>query len=100
MGDEGHTWYEIQCHLAPGCRHWTVHRRLSHIRRFLHDPVKSALGDCYPKWFDRESARFASHGGPSGTTARLRNWLAALVANINNGNASPKLVALTLRFTE
>ena len=41
---DGHTWYRISCHLThPGRRHWSLERRLMHIRRFLHDPVKEEL---------------------------------------------------------
>jgi len=98
---DGHTWYFLYCHLThPGKRHWTVYRRLAHMRKFLHDPIKSQLGSEYRKHFDGETARFASHGGPEGTTDKLRGWFKALTTLINSGGASPNLVALTLRFLQ
>merc|ERR1712113_120537 len=41
---------------------------------------------------------FARIGGPKGTSARLRAWLAALANMINGGSAPPAAVAHTLRF--
>merc|ERR1711879_279677 len=77
---------------------WTVHRRLAQLRKDLHDPVKSELGETYKKQFG--GASFAHVGGLPGTTTRLRGWFQALAASINNGCCPPNLAGLTLSFLE
>eukprot|EP00930_Biecheleria_cincta_P035502 TRINITY_DN24417_c0_g2_i1.p1 TRINITY_DN24417_c0_g2~~TRINITY_DN24417_c0_g2_i1.p1 ORF type:complete len:937 (+),score=165.31 TRINITY_DN24417_c0_g2_i1:108-2918(+) len=99
--EKGHTWYHLLCHIKTAgvvARHWCVRRRLHHLRKFLHDPVKESAGDLYRLYF--EDCRFAKHGGLAGTTAALRAWLKAWSAAINAGQVPPSLVGLTLRFLE
>jgi len=96
-----HTWYALRARISmEGAKtwRWQVERRLEHLRKMLHDPVKLELAKTYDLHFG--TARFAKHGGPPGTTARLEGWLAALAKVINEGSCSPQLVALTLRFLE
>lgn len=98
---EGHTWYNMLCHLrisGVAAKHWNVQRRLHHLRKLLHDPVKKTLGKEYEEYF--AESRFASHGGIAGTTDSIMCWLETLATQINAGRAPPSLVALTLRFLE
>eukprot|EP00928_Gymnodinium_smaydae_P053508 TRINITY_DN37485_c0_g1_i1.p1 TRINITY_DN37485_c0_g1~~TRINITY_DN37485_c0_g1_i1.p1 ORF type:complete len:316 (+),score=31.05 TRINITY_DN37485_c0_g1_i1:79-1026(+) len=96
----GHTWYRIGCQLENSSMHlgWCVQRRLHHLRNDLYTRVKNELGNAYGRHFD--SAPFALHGGVPGTTARLNGWFAALGSCINQGEASPSIVALTLLFLD
>lgn len=99
--DAGHTWYEILCHLNVfeyGWLHWRVQRRATHLRKYLHDPIKVELGDCYKLHF--EKTPFLHHGVPEGTTERMRAWLQTLAHCINERILSPRAVALMLRFFE
>jgi len=97
-----HTWYSMFCKVITGegfsTRCWVVERRLAHIRALLHDPVKQELGEDYVQYFGK--ARFAHHGKPPGTTARVESWLAALSKAIHYRSLSPALVASILRFLE
>lgn len=98
---ERHTWYKFSMHITvTGMKglHWTVERRLVHLREWLHDPVKLQLGAEYKEYF--ENAPFASHLAPPGTSERLCGWLKALSQYIADGRAKPKLLALLLRFME
>jgi len=97
-----HTWYALHCHLtrqdAEGW-HWQVDRRLKHLRKFLHDPIKVELGArSYDNIF--ASTRFAPHGGVVGTTGRLNAWLTALAEGINKCQLTPTTAARTLHFLE
>mmetsp|Transcript_10756 Transcript_10756/g.19911 ORF Transcript_10756/g.19911 Transcript_10756/m.19911 type:complete len:225 (-) Transcript_10756:16-690(-) len=95
---EGHTWYQMECSLnevSKPCK-WEVQRRLLHLRKSLHDPVKEMLGLAYKFHFSH--AVFASHGGIPGTTTQLRDWHRALAKCINTGGADAALVALVLSF--
>lgn len=102
-----HTWYALQGRFTPASlrgmeathsTRWQVERRLAHLRSLLHQPVKRELAKEYDTVF--ANAHFAHHAGPPGTTNRLEAWLRALCKIINSGQASPSLVALTLRFLE
>jgi hypothetical protein len=116
--DDGHTLYEVQCSLAwfrtvneawdnseayacylrdPPIA-WKSKHRLQDLRECLHDNVKKVLGDQYGNLF--EGRPFARHGGPPGTTARLRLWLDALAKLINTNALPPCMSARTLRFLE
>lgn len=98
---DGHTWYNLLCHIkvvGASASHWRVPRRLCQMRSFLHDPIKSELGSDYKRYF--ETTRFAAHGAPPGTTDMIQAWLKTLCTCINEGQFSPELVALTLRFLE
>lgn len=107
---DDHTCYRFRCELdtqvggaGPRCApslslKWGVQRRLAHLREGLHDIVQSCLGDGYHKVFGE--ARFARHGGPPGTSARLEAWLAKLVLHVNDGTAAPEIVAQVLHFFE
>eukprot|EP00930_Biecheleria_cincta_P053558 TRINITY_DN39117_c0_g1_i1.p1 TRINITY_DN39117_c0_g1~~TRINITY_DN39117_c0_g1_i1.p1 ORF type:complete len:353 (+),score=87.93 TRINITY_DN39117_c0_g1_i1:49-1107(+) len=97
----GHTWYNLLCHIkvaSVSASHWRVPRRLRQMRTFLHDPIKAELGSDYKRHF--ETTRFAAHGAPPGTTEVIQAWLKTLCRCINEGELSPNLVALTLRFLE
>lgn len=97
--DYGHTWYNLQCHLCADDfehRHWQVGRRLVHMRSLLHDPIKSGLGDAYPRYF--EATPFASHTAPPGTTARLAEWFNTLCRLMNEGILSTRFTALVVAF--
>ena len=52
--------------------------------------MKNKLGKAYDHIF--VSAPFAKRGGLTGTTERLRRWLATLAASVNEGKVSPDLV--------
>jgi len=117
--EDGHTFYELQCSLAwyghgneayvsylrgPPLA-WRCKHRLQDLREELHDPVKACLaerpslkGTTYNSLFDE--APFARHGGPPGTTARLRLWLDVLARCANNGALPAHLCSLALRFLE
>lgn len=97
----GHTWYQVECSLKPqGSKtvEWQVARRLHHLRELWYEPVKSALKKSYKEYF--EEVHFAHRGGRRGTSARLNTWCSRLAAQINAGQLSPAVVALTLRFIE
>lgn len=111
--DDGHTWYHIDASLsrivdeaiqvqAPATDGteiaWSVRRRLCDLRDELHDRVKDMLGSSYASHFD--DTPFARHGGPPGTTARLREWLATLARCANRGVLEPKDLAYVLRCLE
>mmetsp|Transcript_69437 Transcript_69437/g.137292 ORF Transcript_69437/g.137292 Transcript_69437/m.137292 type:complete len:425 (+) Transcript_69437:62-1336(+) len=97
-----HTWYMIVGTVITGeassMRRWAVKRRLEHVRVLLHDPIKQELGNEYDRHF--QNARFARHGGPPGTTARMQLWFAALSQAILAGAVVPALVASILKFLE
>jgi len=97
-----HTWYVLIGKIAAGdasvTQQWQLERRLAHVRVLLHDPVKRELGNAYNWYF--ESSHFAHYGGPSGTTARMGAWLAALSKAINVKALTPILVAHVMRFLE
>lgn len=99
---EMHTWYALQCRISlkgsSATFRWQVERRLLHLRRMLHDPIRTQVAKTYGDVF--KGAHFAKRGGPPGTTKRLEGWLGALAAVINKRDVSPALVALTLRFLE
>merc|ERR1712039_578930 len=110
MGEAArHTWYIVESRVSLGedsrveaCIQWLAPRRLEHLRKDLHDIVKSTLGEtAYATWFHaREGAKFAPHGGLPGTTAHLRRWFDALSSCINSKVAPPLVAAVTLRFLE
>merc|ERR1712032_180495 len=93
-----HTWYIVESSLLldgpPHRLDWLAPRRLTHIRRYLYDPVKEAFGLEYKKHFGKFA--FARRVGLPGTTTILRKWLSALAATINSREAPPSVVALTL----
>jgi len=99
-----HTWYIVESSLmmdehSPVRRlDWLAPRRLAHLRRYLHHPLKEALRESYSKHF--EGASFACRLGPPGTTERLHRWFSALSGCINAKKAPPLVVALTLHFLE
>jgi len=97
-----HTWYFLEGSLLldrpPHRLDWLAPRRLTHIRQYLHDPVRAASGDEYNKHSGKVG--FAQRMGPRGTTKRLGNWLSALAVTINSRTAPPRVVALTLHFLE
>lgn len=95
----GHTWYIVNCALLPAQgvpMQWEAPRRLRQIRYCLYDGVRKQLGSAYAQLF--AEAPFANRGGPSGTTLRLRTWLACLATIVNDGSAPPSLVGLVLEF--
>eukprot|EP00933_Yihiella_yeosuensis_P021452 TRINITY_DN16961_c0_g2_i1.p1 TRINITY_DN16961_c0_g2~~TRINITY_DN16961_c0_g2_i1.p1 ORF type:complete len:262 (+),score=42.63 TRINITY_DN16961_c0_g2_i1:40-786(+) len=112
----GHTWYVVQCALITSVRtswarsssssapppvdkivEWEAPRRLAQLRAGLHDPLRDFLGETmYRNRFG--DAPFAKHGGWSGTTARLKNWLSALASLVNSDEATPGSVLLALNF--
>eukprot|EP00930_Biecheleria_cincta_P028407 TRINITY_DN19828_c0_g1_i1.p1 TRINITY_DN19828_c0_g1~~TRINITY_DN19828_c0_g1_i1.p1 ORF type:complete len:487 (+),score=59.06 TRINITY_DN19828_c0_g1_i1:43-1461(+) len=99
--EAGHTWYRLLCHLkvkGVATRHWCVQRRLHHLRRFLHDVIKSDANGLYKFYFG--DVTFAGRGGLAGTTNALSAWLKTWSAAINTGQVCPRLVALTLLFLE
>jgi hypothetical protein len=101
-----HTWYIVEsCVVMADCRDensnimWLAPRRLEHLRRDLHDMVKSTFGErLYARCF--EGARFAPHGGLPGTTAHLHRWFDALASCINSKVAPPLVAAVTFRALE
>jgi len=97
---DGHTFYTVHCVLqTEGLKlRWDEPFRLVHLRKFLHDPLKSSLGTCYQKHFAR--APFALRGGIVGTTARLDAWCNALAACINARGCAPGIVWLALCFLQ
>eukprot|EP00928_Gymnodinium_smaydae_P016496 TRINITY_DN16195_c0_g1_i1.p1 TRINITY_DN16195_c0_g1~~TRINITY_DN16195_c0_g1_i1.p1 ORF type:complete len:573 (-),score=86.15 TRINITY_DN16195_c0_g1_i1:134-1852(-) len=103
---DNHTFYDIRCRLAVCCtdtvpeQHldWVVQRRLVQLREELHSCVKHELGKSYAQLFAK--APFAKRGGFSGTTERLQVWLETLAMCINEGSASPTLVARVFNFLE
>lgn len=97
----GHTCYIIKCSLGVKRKphlQWQTRKRLSQFRKFLHDPVKSALGSSYQDLF--KGAPFAKMGGIPGTTARLNGWCGALSYCINSQQCSPGVVWLVLSFLQ
>ncbi|CAJ1462232.1 unnamed protein product, partial [Effrenium voratum] len=98
----GHTWYVIQCQLTAftGEREvlsWEAPRRLSQLRKDLHDRIKFGMGQNeYRSIF--EEAPFAHSGGLTGTTSRLSRWLSHLATSINKLEVPPAVAALTLTF--
>lgn len=100
----GHTWYMLECvmHLDGVGRQtrleWQTPRRLTHLRRDLHDRVKAAMGSSYATHFS--GARFARSGGLPGTTAALHKWSSVLAKSIRSGIAQPHVVGIVLRFLE
>lgn len=100
--EAGCTWYSVNCYLgsvpcqSPQLLAWCAPRRLLQLRSGLHDSVKEMFGEAYIEHF--ADAPFARCGGPRGTTARLRKWLATLARLINTGEASPAITAFTLQF--
>jgi hypothetical protein len=101
-GELVHTWYELHGRLSSNTYTqdwlWIVPRRLMHLRRLLHDPVRLELGRAYHQLFKTE--KFACRGRPPGTTARLAIWLAALARVMNECQLSPALTASILCFLE
>jgi len=99
-----HDWYEINCRLSFDALTrdvlWVVPRRLMHLRRLLHDPVRLELGRAYDQHFKTE--RFATSGRPPNTQMKLKlgTWLAALARVINSCQLSPALTAAVLCFLE
>lgn len=99
-----HTQYEFICRAQPregmGVAEmtWRTIRRLKHIRRGLHDPIKKALGSKYGHYFS--CTPFAHHTAPAGTTARLQAWFASLATCTNSGSLEPCLVAQTFRVLD
>merc|ERR1712187_309297 len=99
----GHTWYSLQCSLVDASgrtrnRDWTITRRLSMLRAELHDPVKAELGNEYSSFFS--ATPFARHGGPRGTTERLRAWLQSFADHLNTDSVTPGMVTLALTFLQ
>lgn len=98
----GHTWYILECEIMaitdpPETLRWEAPRRLSQLRGELHDRIKFSMEmNEYRAIFD--DTPFAHSGGPSGTTARLCNWLRRLIAAINKTEVSPAIAGLTLTF--
>mmetsp|Transcript_70985 Transcript_70985/g.140962 ORF Transcript_70985/g.140962 Transcript_70985/m.140962 type:complete len:251 (-) Transcript_70985:57-809(-) len=111
--EDGHTWYNVSASLsrivdeaiqvaAPANDGtelaWSARRRLCDLREELHDRVKDMLGPDYATHFDETP--FARHGGPPGTTARLRDWLTTLASCANRGALEPRVLAYVLRCLE
>lgn len=99
----GHTLYLIECALSRpnsprGITHpdvtWSTTKRLSHLRKDLHDCLKAKLGDDYGKYF--AATPFAHRLGPPGTTARLNAWFETLSTCMSATGLSPALVAQVL----
>jgi len=101
-GEGAHDWYEIHCRLSSDAftrdALWVVPRRLLHLRRLLHDPVRLEFGRAYDQHFKTE--RFADSGRQSNTPAKLGAWLATLAQVINSCKLSPVLTAAVLCFLE
>jgi len=101
-GEQVHTWYELHGRLSSDAYTqdwlWVVPRRLMHLRRLLHDPVRLELGRKYQQLFRTE--KFECRGRSSGTTARLAIWLSALADVMNTCQLSPALTASILCFLE
>lgn len=96
----GYRHYRLDCALhAKGCEEpylaWATMRRLDHLRRGIHDPVKQVLGATYEERF--QSTRFANLFAPRGTTAKLDAWFATLSQCINEGLINPQLLSGILR---
>ncbi|CAE7763464.1 unnamed protein product [Symbiodinium necroappetens] len=95
-----HTWYVLDCAIWRPClefarSEWRCYRRLAHLRQGLHDPIKEILGSGYESF---SSTPFAGLGGRSGTTARLRSWCQTLCRCINDAQAPPLAVSVTLQL--
>jgi len=99
-----HTWYIIESSLVLDSKDpkrrldWIAPRRLAHLRKHLHLPVREAFREKYGTHF--AGAAFALRLGPPGTTERLRKWFCTLANCINSKQAPPLVAALTLRFLE
>jgi len=96
----GHRWYSVECklHRQGSLVDWLAPRRLSQLRLDLHDPLKDDLGAAYGKHF--AGSPFAKRGGPSGTTARLQSWMAALAKAFNTGLLPPRVAVVMLSFLQ
>jgi len=101
-GEKVHTWYELHCRLSSTTYTqdwiWVVPRRLLHLRRLLHDPVRLELGRTYHELFKAD--KFVRRGRPPGTSARLAVWLSSLARVMNECQLSPTLTASLLCFLE
>eukprot|EP00930_Biecheleria_cincta_P100840 TRINITY_DN92465_c0_g1_i1.p1 TRINITY_DN92465_c0_g1~~TRINITY_DN92465_c0_g1_i1.p1 ORF type:complete len:278 (+),score=44.22 TRINITY_DN92465_c0_g1_i1:50-883(+) len=98
---DGHTWYSMSCELRDSIEartSWKTRRRLASLREDLHDRVKEHLGKDYAEHFVKTP--FAIKGGLPGTTARLGAWFQTLAELVNDGRASPTVVALLLQYLE
>jgi len=99
-----HTWYIVESTLRmDGAERlprldWLAPRRLAHLRKHLHDPIKNTFGEAYARHF--EGARFPNRLALPGTTAQLHRWCNALADCINSRSAPPLVVATTLHFLE
>jgi len=98
LGGKRH--YRVDCALhAKGCEEpylaWATMRRLDHLRRGIHDPVKQVLGTAYEERF--QSTRFANSFAPKGTTAKLDAWFTTLSHCVNEGLINPQLLSGILR---
>jgi len=72
--------------------------RLSHLRKDLHDGLKTKLGLDYGKYF--KATPFAHHMGPPGTTDRLHAWFQTLATCMSAGQLSPSLVAHVMQVLD
>jgi len=77
---------------------WSTTKRLSHLRKDLHDCLKAKLGDDYGTYF--KATPFAHRLGPPGTTARLNAWFETLSTCMSSTGLSPALVAHVLQTLE
>lgn len=68
---------------------WRCGMRLCHLRAQLHDWIKEKLGPIYVDRF--KATKFASHGAPKGTTARLNAWFTTLANIINDRTCPPEI---------
>lgn len=106
--EDGHTYYMFSCTLrvtqAGGSGKfssttWSCRHRLCDVRETLHDAFKAALGQQgYEASFGETP--FARHGGPPGTTARLKAWFGSLASCMNNGSLEPQVMVHVLRFLQ
>jgi len=100
-GEGAHDWYDVNCRLSFDAFTrdvlWVVPRRLMHLRRLVHDPVRLEFGRAYEEHFKEHSA---ASGWPSSTPVKVGTWLVALARVINLGQLSPTLTAAILCFLE
>lgn len=97
--EKGRTLYQLEGELRAGGGQeplkWSAERRLAHLRKRLHDPVKLELGDRYKQVF--KTTPFAHHLAPPGTTGRLNAWCQTMAECVNAGLLCPTSVAQVLR---
>lgn len=103
--ERGHKRYTMECELAPTSDEgevtlrWTTSKRLTHLRRHLHNVVKKQLGEkTYELRF--ASTPFAHRIALRGTTARLDAWCQTLTTGIQEGVLTPVSAARALLFLD